>query len=225
MQWNLFTVWWLLGVALTHISAHNTHKNLAVRKTLSDAYSVCKKRDEVSTRLKLHMRQMITEGTRVLWKESAHRLRTTFQYFAESFDGGEGACEKRHSFLCFVGTHFRIFVRKNPHPLREVCASPQKLARPLVHTLNLFLYLLCNVCGNFSNDHTFIPKHKKYAHTFIPNHKKYARATFSGDACTVRKLKIIRNAYTVRTKKIWETEWRTPYASLSQLCVHLDLFA
>ena len=36
------------------------------------------KRDSVSTHLKLHLKQMITEGTRILWKESAHRLRTTF---------------------------------------------------------------------------------------------------------------------------------------------------
>ena len=44
---------------------------------------------------------MITEGTRVLWKESAHRLRATFQYFAESF-GGKCALEMRHPFLYFV---------------------------------------------------------------------------------------------------------------------------
>ena len=42
---------------------------------------------------------MIREGTRVLWKESVHRLQTTFQYFAESFDGGKGAVEMNHSFL------------------------------------------------------------------------------------------------------------------------------
>ena len=37
-----------------------------------------------STWLKLHMRQTVTEGMQVLWKERAHHLRTT-SYFAESF--------------------------------------------------------------------------------------------------------------------------------------------
>ena len=37
----------------------------------------------------------------------------------------------RHSFLYFVGTHFRIFVRKLLIHLRTVYAFPQKLARPL----------------------------------------------------------------------------------------------
>ena len=57
-----------------------------------ERYSARKNRDSVSTRLKLHMRQTITEGTRVFRTGSAHRLRATFlQYFAESFDGGKGA--------------------------------------------------------------------------------------------------------------------------------------
>ena len=58
--------------------------------------------------------------------------RTTFQYFAESFDGDEGAF--LNSFLHFVGTHFRIFVRKFLVHSRTVYASPQKLARLLKHT-------------------------------------------------------------------------------------------
>ena len=37
----------------------------------------------------------------------------------------------RHSFLYFVGTHFRIFVRKFLVHLRTVYASPQRLARLL----------------------------------------------------------------------------------------------
>ena len=49
-----------------------------------------KSSDLVSARLKLHMSQTIMEGTRVLWKESAHHLWTTFQYFAESCDCGKG---------------------------------------------------------------------------------------------------------------------------------------
>ena len=85
------------------MSAYITHTNLAVRKIMEAMRTgyVRKKRYSVSTRLKLHMRQMITEGTRVLWKESAHRLRATFQYFAESF-GGKCALEMRHPFLYFV---------------------------------------------------------------------------------------------------------------------------
>ena len=77
----------------------------------------------------------ITEGTRLLWRESAHhRLR---RFFAESFDepGSKGAFEMRHLFLLFifVGTHFRVFVRKFSVHLRAVYASPQKLARPLIY--------------------------------------------------------------------------------------------
>ena len=72
---------------------------------------------------------------RVLWKESAHRFRRTFD-FAESFDepGGKGAFEMRHpvnSLFLFVGTHFRILFRTFIVHLRTVYASPKKLARPL----------------------------------------------------------------------------------------------
>ena len=60
-----------------------------------------------------------------------HGLRTTFQYFAESFDGGKAALGMRHLFLYFFfGMHFRIFVRKFLVHLRMVYASLQKLARP-----------------------------------------------------------------------------------------------
>ena len=107
------------AVALTQISAKSTHKNLALRKIMEamrTAYA--KKWDSVSTLLKIHMRQTITEATRVLWKESAHRLRRTF-FFAQSFP-----------LLPFVGTHFRS-VRKLFVHLRTVYASPQKLARSL----------------------------------------------------------------------------------------------
>ena len=56
----------------------------------------------------------------------------TFQYFAESFDGGKGAFEMRHSFLYFVGTPFQIFEREFLIHLRTVYAScPRKLAPPL----------------------------------------------------------------------------------------------
>ena len=43
-----------------------------------------------------------------------------------------------HSFLYFVGTHFRIFLRKSLVHLRTVYASPQKLARPLAWSYVLF---------------------------------------------------------------------------------------
>ena len=48
--------------------------------------------------------------------------------YRESF-GGKGPFEMRHSFLYFVGMHFRIFVRKFLVHLRTAYASPQKLAR------------------------------------------------------------------------------------------------
>ena len=84
------------------------------------------------------MTQTIAEGTRILWKESAHRLRTTF-YFAESFDEltGNGAFEMRHSFLNFFSlvriskcsyANFRSLAY-------AVYASSQKPARPLIIVL------------------------------------------------------------------------------------------
>ena len=65
----------------------------------SYAYSGHKKPASVST-----MRQTIQEGTRVLWKESGHRLRTTV-YLAESFDE---PCGKR-AFDTF--TYFFSLIR------------------------------------------------------------------------------------------------------------------
>ena len=61
----------------------------------------------------------------------------------------------RHSFLYFVGTHFRIFVRKFLVHLRTVHASPQKLARPLCYNPTRVLWfgssgslnLLCCACS------------------------------------------------------------------------------
>ena len=82
------------GVALTQISAYIRHKNLAVRKIME---ANCVQRAQnaglsLNTSQTVHMRITITQGTRVLRKESARRLRTTF-YFAESSDepGGKGA--------------------------------------------------------------------------------------------------------------------------------------
>ena len=82
--------------ALTQISAYSKHNNLAV--SWSDAYSVRKK-----TGLRLNTSQTKHDandhGTyATMWKESAHRLRTTFQYFAES-----ERCFRNAAFasLCF----------------------------------------------------------------------------------------------------------------------------
>ena len=117
-------------VAWTQFSAYSTHKNLAVAK--SRKWCVQRTQSGIqSEHVSNYTRQTITDGTRVLWKESVHGLRTTFQYFAESFDGGKAAFEMRHLFLYFFfGTHFRIFVRKFLVHLRMVYASLQKLARP-----------------------------------------------------------------------------------------------
>ena len=51
----------------------------------------------------------------------------------------KGAFEMRHSFLYFVGTHFRIFVRKFLVHLRAVYASPQTLARQLLLLIRSFM--------------------------------------------------------------------------------------
>ena len=55
------------------MSAYSTHNNLAVRNNMEATRTV--KNAENGTR---------SQHPRVVWKESAHRLRTTF-YFAESF--------------------------------------------------------------------------------------------------------------------------------------------
>ena len=93
-------------------------------------------RNPVSARLKLQMRQTITEGTRVLWKESAHRFRT-FQYFAESCHAcGKVTYETRHSFRTipfFSLVRFSEYVYANSSSTCVRCThlSSQKLAWPL----------------------------------------------------------------------------------------------
>ena len=74
---------------------------------------------------------MITEGTSVLWKESAYYLRTTFQYFAESFDGGKSAFGMRHSFLYYPWYAFPNLCTKISRPLAYGVRISSKLARPL----------------------------------------------------------------------------------------------
>ena len=51
-----------------------------VMEAMHTAYT--KKQDSVLTRLKLHMKQTITEDMQVLWRESVHCLQTTV-YFVE----------------------------------------------------------------------------------------------------------------------------------------------
>ena len=118
-------------VALTQISVYSTHKNLAVTKIIEATRTAYAKLDSVCTRCKLHMRKTITECTRILWKECAHRLRTF--YFAESFDEpvGKGAFEMRHSFLYFVWYPFPNFCTRISRPLAysvrissKACATP-----------------------------------------------------------------------------------------------------
>ena len=72
------------------------HSNLAVRKIMEAMRAAYAKSGIWCQDVSNYTRQTITKDTRVLWKESAYRLRTTFQFFAESF-GGEGAFEMRHS--------------------------------------------------------------------------------------------------------------------------------
>ena len=103
-----FLQWWNFQdcsvVALTQISAYSTHKNLAVCRIMEVVRTTYAK-SRIQSQQVVCTRQMIREGTRVLWKESVHRLQT-FQYFAESFDGSKGALEMHHSFLYFIGMHF-----------------------------------------------------------------------------------------------------------------------
>ena len=100
------------GVVWTQISAYKfiTHK-LHTKSWKQWIQRTQKVGLSVSTHL--HTRQMITEDTWVLWKESVHCLRTLF-YFAESFDepSGEGAFEMRHSFFNFfsLGQHTPIWI-------------------------------------------------------------------------------------------------------------------
>ena len=62
----------------------------------------------------------------------------------------KGAFEVRHSFLYFVGTHFRSFVRVFLVHLRTVYASPQKLARPQTPTREPSVLLKMSWVWSFS---------------------------------------------------------------------------
>ena len=88
---------WSNGRADAHFCVYYAavHKVMEVMRTAN-----AKSGTRSLTRLKLQTKQAIMEGTWVLWKEGAHRLRTPF-YVAESFGkpGGKGAFEIRHSFL------------------------------------------------------------------------------------------------------------------------------
>ena len=85
-----------------------THKNLAVRRIVEAMRTAYAKSGTRSHCASKRMRQTITEGTRALWWESAHRLGTTFL-------NQHRKCFWNVSLvspLLFIGTHFRIFVRK-----------------------------------------------------------------------------------------------------------------
>ena len=105
------------AVALTQIPAYSTQKKSSWTQNYgSDAYA--KKRDSVSTLTSQTKHDANDHGTYAsMWKESEHRLRRTF-YFAES----ERCCWNGAfvSLFLFVGTHFRIFVRKFLIHLRTI---------------------------------------------------------------------------------------------------------
>ena len=106
-------VMWLPAVALTQMSAYGTHKNLAVRKIMEMMCTAYAKRDSVlSTSQTTH--EANNYGRHISWKESAHCLGTTFQYFAELCDCGKGALETRHSFRWYA---FRNFSTQISRPL------------------------------------------------------------------------------------------------------------
>ena len=94
------------GVASTRIAAHITHKNLAVCKNMDAMGTAYTRSGTRSQRVSNYtLRQTITEGTRVLWKESMHRMRAQPFILLRLFDE-HGAFEMRHSFLysaLFVG--------------------------------------------------------------------------------------------------------------------------
>ena len=63
------------------------------------------------SRTDVHMRQMITEGVRVLWKESVHRLQGTFLFLLNCLMNSVVKVPLKwiiHLFL-FVGTQFPNF--------------------------------------------------------------------------------------------------------------------
>ena len=78
------------------------------------------------------LRQTITGGMRVLWKESARIVCEQHFISLISFDepGGKCAFEMRHFFLCFFSL-VRMFVHKFLVYLRTLYASPLKPAHPL----------------------------------------------------------------------------------------------
>ena len=92
---------WSCSRLNSNFCVYSTHKNLAVRKIM-EVMLMAYAKTSLSTCLKLHMRQMITEGMRESWKESVHCLQTTYQYFAESFDGGKGAFGMHHLPFSFI---------------------------------------------------------------------------------------------------------------------------
>ena len=113
------------GRVNAHYCVYYSHKNPALRKIM-EAIAILS--------LNLHIRQTITEGTRVLWKESAHRLRAF--YFAGSFDepGGKGTFEMHHSCL-YISFRWYAF----PNVCTQICRSlayAYTHARPLLRRMH-----------------------------------------------------------------------------------------
>ena len=97
------------AIALMQISAYSTHKNIAIRKIMEAMCTVyAKNRDSVSTRLKQHMTQMITEYMLVC-ERKAHIV-CKEHFILLNLKGG---FEMQHSFLYFFWWYtFLNFVRK-----------------------------------------------------------------------------------------------------------------
>ena len=87
----------------------------------------------VSTCINLHVRQTITEGTQVFWKESVHCLWTTLIFFSESFDelGRKSVFEMCHSCLYWFSlvcisefwyTNFSFTCVRCTHLIKSYCS-------------------------------------------------------------------------------------------------------
>ena len=93
------------GGVNANLCIYYTLESSCTQNHQSDVYSV---RKQNGTRYTLYTGQTITEDKRVLWKESAHRLRTTV-YFAESFDEPGG----KMLLKCVICFSFRWYTFQN----------------------------------------------------------------------------------------------------------------
>ena len=81
------------------ISAYAMHNNVAVCKIMEAIGTPYAKSRIHSQHFPNYMRQTIAEGT-VLWKESAHHLQSTFQYFSECLMMVLKMCHFSISLVC-----------------------------------------------------------------------------------------------------------------------------